>query len=120
PLASSVIPLSATTVSLMGNTFHDPADDLGWDTKGFRYPDDIRCNLLRYVEFHPVPHIKDLVHFLPAGAGFFLDKAKQGRNREQVVLDHMDIIDKVQDLGLRSAAAMHDAVDLTGVMCQDF
>lgn len=41
-----------------------------------------------------------LVHLLPVGFALLVDEVEEGRDREQIVLDDMQILDEVQRLGL--------------------
>jgi len=47
--------------------------------------------------------LADLVHFLVVGVALLMDHLEQRRDREQVVLDDVDVLDEVQRLRLRPA-----------------
>ncbi len=89
-----------------------PADDLGLYPIGLGDVDDLLGMALVEVDFHAVAHVEDLVHFLPVSTAFLLNDPEQGRSIKQVVLDHMDIVHKMEDFGLCPAAAMHQSVDM--------
>ena len=81
--------------------------------------DHIGSNVFLHVQFHAMAHIEHLVHFFPGSAAFGLNQREYRRCREQTVLNHMQVADKVHHLGLRTARAMDDAMDAGTVVLQD-
>ena len=57
-------------------------------------------------------HIEHPVHLFPGSTALFPDHPEQWRRREEIVLDDVEVVRKVQDLGLASARAVDDAVDV--------
>src|SRR5690606_27763822 len=103
---------------LLGNGVFHAADDLRGDTQFTRDADDVCRNGFRHIQLHAVPHVEYLIHLLPVGSRFFLDEVEQGRDVEQVVLDHMQVVDEVQYFGLCSATAMDHPMDLLAVIVE--
>ena len=87
------------------------SDDLCVNFETAAYVDDSLCGGLVGVELHTVAHIEDGVHLFPVGAALFVDEAEQRRGGEEVVLDHVQLVDEVQHLGLGTAAAVYHTVD---------
>lgn len=56
------------------------ADDLCLNPERRRYFNSAQCRFFRKVEFQPMPHIKDLIHFSPARIAFALYKTEKGRS----------------------------------------
>lgn len=54
------------------------ADDAGVDPEGGGHADNAECGGLIGIDFHPVAHVEDPVHLLPAGSRFFPDDPEQG------------------------------------------
>ena len=74
---------------------------------------DNRLGILgRDIHLHAMPHVEYLIHLLPIGARLFANDAEERRYREEVVLDHQHIFDKVHHLGLRTARTVYHAVHL--------
>lgn len=94
-------------------------DDLCVNVEGTADFDDAFSGLLVGVDFHAVSHVEDFVHFFPVGAALFVNHAEQWRNGEEVVLYYVEVIYKVQHLGLSAAAAMNHAVNLGTVFVED-
>lgn len=78
-------------------------DDLSGDVEGVGNVDDLLCVFFRQINFQTMSHVEYLVHFFPIGAALFLDDFKEWRDREEVVLDNMEVVDEVENLGLRAA-----------------
>jgi len=68
-------------------------------------------SLLVGVNLQTVAHVEDFVHFVPVGARGGLNHLEQRRQSQHIVLYDVQLINKVQHLGLRTAAAMDDSVD---------
>lgn len=81
----------------------DAAYDLSRYAEAFTYGNYLLGILLGQIYLETVAAVEDLVHFLPVGAALLLDCAEQRRNGEQVVLDDVDVLHKVQNLGLGAA-----------------
>ena len=98
----------------------DMANDLSIDAEALG---DL-YNLLRIgsveVDLKTVAHIEDLVHLLPVCTALLLDGAEEGRHREKIVLDDVDVLDEVHDLGLRTARAVNHTVDLRTELVEEF
>ena len=71
------------------------------------------------IDFHTVAHIEDLVHFVPIGTTLFMNQAEERRDGEKVVLDDMNIVDKMEHLGLGTATTMNHTVDVGTELVED-
>ena len=67
------------------------------------------------VYLHSMAHVEDGVHLFPVGAAFVVDQSEQRWGGEEVVFHHMQLVDKVQHLGLGSATAVYHAADFRTV-----
>ena len=76
--------------------------DLCIDTEALADLDDALSLVGREVDLHAVTHVKHLIHLRPVRMALLVDGLKQGRYGEHIVFDDMQLIDEVQDLGLRT------------------
>ena len=89
------------------------------DPEAFRNPDQVvRHGFAVDVKLHPVSHVEHAVHFAPRRLRFPLDNPEQQRRFEQIVLDHVQLVDKMQNFGLSAATAMDHAADIAAVLLQ--
>jgi hypothetical protein len=70
-------------------------------------------------QFHPVPHVKHLIHFLPGGTGFSMDHPEYRGHRKEVVFDHFHPVNEMEDFGLPTSGAMNNAMHLFPEFIQD-
>ena len=90
----------------------DAADNLGVDVERLGNLDDLLSFFGWEINLQTVTHVEDLVHLLPIGARLLVDSTEQGWDREEVVLDDVQVLDEMQHLGLRTARTMYHAVDV--------
>ena len=77
--------------------------DPGRNAETFRYFNDFSGVFFIQIDFHTVSHIENLIHFGPVGAALLLYKFEQRGFGEQVVFYDVQILHKMQYLGLGSA-----------------
>ena len=58
-----------------------------------------------------MPHIKYLIHFFPLGTAFLLNEPEQWWSLEQLILNYMKILNKVENFGLRASATVNHPVN---------
>ena len=81
-----------------------PSDDLSVDTEALRDLDHLLGVLWREVYLETMTHVEHLVHLGPVCAALLVDSLEERRYREEVVLDHTDVVaHKMKDLCLRAA-----------------
>ena len=97
----------------------DVADDLGVDVEAAGDVDDALCGVGVGVYLHAVAHVEDFVHFFPVGAALVVNHTEEWRDGEEVVFDDVEVVDEVEDLGLRAAAAVYHAADGGTVLVED-
>ena len=71
------------------------------------------------VSIHAVWADSTLEQPIDVGESPSLDRSEEQRGRKEVVLDHAQAFNEMQDLGLRTATAMHHAVDIPSHRLQD-
>ena len=71
------------------------------------------------VDLQTMPHVEDFVHFVPIGARGCLNHAEERGQRQHVVLHDVQLVNEMQYLGLGTATAMDDAVDLLTEVLQN-
>ena len=85
-------------------TFFYTAYDLSVDSEALGDRDDLLGMLGCEIDLKTVSHVEDLVHFCLVCAALLVDRPEKRRNREEVVLDHADVVShEMQDLCLSSA-----------------
>ena len=92
----------------------DPANDTCLNPKVLRNTDYGWGERFLQVQFHAMPAIENLVHFLPVGSRFFLYYTEQWREGKEIILNNMQPLNKVKDLGLGTTAAMDGTVYFQG------
>jgi hypothetical protein len=102
-----------------GNGPFAKTDHAGFDIKTLADLHDLLNKGIRDIKFHTVPHVENLIHFPPACSGLFFNQCEKGRGREEVVLYNMQMIRKMEDLGLASSTAVDHSVDVLPVKVQD-
>src|SRR5690606_14096281 len=109
--SSFLIIFENAVFTLESDFFGDPrldfADNLGIYAVLMRYINDFSGVFFLQINFHPMAHIKHLVHFLPLCSAFFLNYFEQGRSIEKIIFHDMEIFDKMKHLGLCASAAMN-------------
>ena len=81
----------------------DAAYDLGIDAERLADFYYLLGVLLGQIDFKAMTAVEHLVHLFPVSVALLLDGAEQGRDGEHVVLDYVNAVNKVQDLGLGTA-----------------
>ena len=87
-------------------------DDLGLDLKSIRCIDDGFGMLVGNVDLHPLPHVKDLVHFFIAGLRSCLDGFENGGHGNQLIFDVVHFLPEFEALGERAPRAMDEAFNI--------
>ena len=81
-----------------------PADDLRIYAEALGYGNDLFSVLWREINLQTMSHIEDLVHLSPVCTALLVYCLEERRYREEIILDHADVVTyEVQDLGLSSA-----------------
>ena len=88
-------------------------DDLSLDLKGFCSIDDRFDMLVGNVDFHPLAHIENLVHFLVACLRSCLDGIEHRGHSKQLILDVVHVLSEFQALGKGASRAMDEAFNLS-------
>ena len=89
------------------------ADDLCVYTEALRDLDYLLGVLWRKVNLETMTHVEYLVHLCPVCAALLVDSLEKRRYREEVVLDHTDVVAyEMKDLGLSAARAVNHTMDL--------
>src|SRR5690606_33584399 len=101
-------------------SFLNPSDNLGVYPMKFCNIDDFFGIFFLQIYLHPVAHIEYFVHLLPVGAAFFLNNSEQRWCFKKVVLDHVEVINEMQHLGLCATAAMHQSMNVWPEVLQHF
>ena len=81
----------------------DASYDLRIYAERLAYVYNLLCIFLRQIDFKAVTAVEYLVHLLPFCLALLLNGAEQRRDGEEVILDYVYSVYKVQDLGLCTA-----------------
>ena len=93
-----------TDNQLLVVTSLNTAYNLSVDTEALRDLDHLLSMLWREVNLETMTHIEHLVHLSPISAALLVNRLEERWYREEVVLDHADIItNEVKDLCLCTA-----------------
>ena len=80
------------------------SDDLSVDTEALRDLDNLLGVLWREVYLETMTHVEHLVHLSPVCAALLVDSLEERRYREEIVLDHTDVVaHEMEDLCLGTA-----------------
>ena len=80
------------------------ADDLCVDTEALRDLDYLLSVFRREVNLETMTHVEYLVHLRPVCSTLLVDGLEERRYREEIVLDHADVVTyEMEDLGLGTA-----------------
>ena len=88
-------------VSVVGG--FDAAYDLGIDAERLADFYYLLGVLLGQIDFKAMTAVEYLVHLFPLSTALLLNSAEQRRDGEEVILDYMYAVNKMQDLGLGTA-----------------
>ena len=81
----------------------DASYDLRIYSERLAYVYNLLGVFLRQIDLEAVTTVEYLVHLLPFGLALLLDGAEQRRDGEEVILDYVNTLNKVQYLGLCTA-----------------
>ena len=113
------VPNSDSMVTCFFSADSNMTNDLRVNAKTFeRWRSDQRLFLRGTYNSMRCPILNTLYISCQLVLRFFLYQLKQGRNREQVIFDHMQVINKMQHFCLRAAAAVNHAMYLVAVLHQ--
>ena len=87
-------------------------DDLSLDLKGFCCIDDRFSMLVGNVDFHPLSHVEDLVHFFVACLRRGLDGVEHGWHGKQLILDVVHVLSEFKALRKGAPGAMDEAFNV--------
>lgn len=87
------------------------SDNAGLKPEFLSNGNDIIGKFGENVNLKTVSHVEYPVHFVPWCLGFGLNDTEKGWYVEKVILNHQQVIYKVQNFGLPSSCAVDHAVD---------
>ena len=97
----------------------DATDHLRLDTVRASDVDQTTCSLLAIdVHLQAMTHIEYAEHLAPRGLALLLNGAEQNGGGEEIVFDYVQIINEMQNLGLRTATAMDHTLDIAAILLQ--
>src|SRR3712207_3999131 len=74
-----------------------------------------------HIDFHAMPHVEHLIHFLPVGARTVVDNAEKRRHSEHIIFHYLAILaHKMQHFGLRTTSTMYHSVYLWAKSVEHF